>query len=88
MKTQVAVSLMISVAACFLPRLFSPGSWDSIIPYSLGLGVLWLGWLVAALIKHKKKGLWFLVGLPFALYWPGVLLVMLAACLSNTRYCP
>jgi len=88
MRIQIAVSLVISVTACFLPRLFSPGLWDSIIPYSLGLGLLWLGCLVAALIKHKKRGLWFLVGLPFALYWPAVLLIMSAACMSNTRYCP
>ncbi len=87
-KKEVAASLAIGLIACFLPRLFPPGEWDSIIPISLCAGFLWLIVLIIVLVRQGKKGVWFLVGLPFALYWPAVLVILTVACWHDARYCP
>lgn len=55
---------------------------------SISLTVFWLFLLVAALIQFKKRGLWLLVGAPFALYLPFVFVMMIWACAHNHDACP
>jgi len=87
-KSQFAVSLGIALLACFLPYLFSPGSRDSFIRYSLGLALVWLVLLLVAFIRYRSRSLWFLLGLPFAFYWPFMLLMLAWNCARNLRQCP
>jgi hypothetical protein len=55
-----------------------------IFPWRLGLnyrdqsmdGIGWLVCPIVVLVRHRYKGLWFLVGLPFVLYWPARLPVI------------
>jgi len=85
LKKEVFLSLGIGLVACLLPYLFRT---DAFILISLSLTLSWLVCLVATFIRYRKKGLWFLVGLPFVLYWPTGLVLMTLACRHNLRACP
>jgi hypothetical protein len=87
-KKEIEFSLAIAFLACVLPYLFPPGAWDAMILISLCLGLLWLICLVAAMVRYRKKGLWFLVGLPFVLYWPAALFMIGWGCAHDVRNCP
>jgi len=84
-KKEVLLSFGIGLIACLFPYLFRT---DAFILISLSLTLSWLVCLVAALIRYRTRGLWFLVGLPFVLYWPTGLVLMTLACRHNVRACP
>jgi len=81
-------SLVISGVTCVLPYLFPPADWDAIIRISLWLGLAWFATLVIFPFRYRKKGLWFLVGAPLALYWPFVLFMIGWACAHDVHNCP
>lgn len=87
-KKEATLSVGLALVSCFLPYLFPPGVWDSIIRISLCLALVWFGCLVAAIIRYRKRGLWFLVGLPFVLYWPFVLFMIGWGCGHDFHQCP
>lgn len=37
--------------------------------------LLWIGLLITAVVKHRWRGLWLLLGAPLALFWPAVLII-------------
>jgi len=61
---------------------------DIPIRVSVGFALVWLAILIGCVMRFRKKGLWFLVGAPLALYWPFILLIIVVACSLNTRNCP
>jgi len=48
------------------------------------VGPLWVVSAVVTLRRHGKRGLWVLLGLPFALCCPGLMFLLLLAC--STRH--
>src|SRR6476646_2813204 len=72
----------------FFPYLFPPGRWDVPIRISVCLVLVWFVTLVACIFRFRKKGLWFLVGAPLALYWPLVLLMSAVTCSLGARRFP
>jgi hypothetical protein len=87
-QKQTALSITMAGISCFLPYLFPPGEWDSIIRISLMLALAWFGHLAVCLFRYRKEGLWLLIGMPFALYWPFVMIAMSWACSHDVRNCP
>jgi hypothetical protein len=85
---EILLSLTLGLIACFLPYLVPPGPTDPTVWASLSLGLAWLICLWVALVRYRRKGLWFLVGLPFVCYWPTGLVLMTLACHHNVRACP
>lgn len=69
-KKEVLLSLGIGLVGCLLPYPFQGRLGDRTIQISFVLALLWLVGLLAALIRYRRKGLWFLMGLPFGLYQP------------------
>src|ERR1035438_2487286 len=43
---------------------------DGILRFSVPLSCLWIVLLIAGLIRYDRKGLWLLLGLLLAIYWP------------------
>jgi hypothetical protein len=86
-KKEVLLSLAIGLVGCLLPYLFQSPD-DRTIRVSFVLALVWLVGLLAALIRYRMKGLWFLVGLPFAVYWPFVLLMIGWGCAHDFHQCP
>jgi hypothetical protein len=74
MRRLRALSLAIALAALFYPSFrgssFFDTRTDPAIYVSLFLAVCWLAFFAVGLFKFKAKGLWLLIGLPFAAYWP------------------
>jgi hypothetical protein len=87
-RKRIAFSLVIAAAACFLPYLFPPGQWDKVIRISLWLALVWFVLFLFSVIHYRKKGLWFLVGLPLVPYWPFVLFMLAWGCSQDARNCP
>lgn len=56
--------------------------------YSVWFAALWLALVVAAVIRHRARSLWLLVGAPLALYWPGAFVLISVACKHDIRACP
>ena len=86
----VIVSVAIGVAASLFPTLgflFVPGPFGiaTAVPMliSLALMVIWIIRFVFVLIQHRRKGLWFLVGLPFGVLWPLWVFAIWWACAAH-----
>jgi len=73
MRLLLAPSLAIALAALFYPffsvLLFLTQEWTQ-RPTCLFLAICWLVLFAVGLFKFRSRGLWLLIGLPFAAYWP------------------
>jgi hypothetical protein len=87
-KKEVLLSLAIGLVGSLLPYLFQGRSGDRTIQVSFVLALVWVVGLLAALIRYRKKGLWFLVGLPLAFYQPFVMFVIAWGCARDFHQCP
>jgi hypothetical protein len=71
---QSPLSLAIAFAALFYPSFlassFFDAGMDPAIYVSLFLAICWLVLFAVGLFKFRSRGLWLLIGLPFAAYWP------------------
>ncbi len=79
----MATSLGIAVSVCLSPYVLYKVSQDFFLAgafISLVLQAIWWTRLGALLIQHGKQGLWFLVGVPFTLFWPALLSMFWWAC--------
>jgi len=67
----LTISLVVAIASAVPhPILAWPGSPVGMHLRAFVPAVFWLMLLIAALIVHGKRGLWLLVGAPFALFIP------------------
>ena len=46
--------------------------------FSVAMVLSWIGLLMVGLVRHRSRGLWLLTGAPLALFWPAVLVTVLA----------
>jgi hypothetical protein len=79
----VCLSLLIAVSA----RL----SWrntDLAVYVSVSLSVFWVAMLGGGLYRYHWRGLWILIGAPFALYYPYLFSMLDRACSQNIKACP
>ncbi len=82
-KKLIATSLGIAVSACLSPYALYRFSQDFFLTgafVSLVLQAIWWTRLGALLKQQGKQGLWFLLGVPFALFWPVLLSMVWWAC--------
>jgi hypothetical protein len=74
MRLLLALSLAVAFTALFYPSFFGSPFFDSDIGasiyVSLFLAICWLVLFAVGLFKFRTPGLWLLIGLPFAAYWP------------------
>lgn len=63
------LSLAIAAMALATPWLIGSAGLVLSLKISFVLALLWSATLVLALVIFRKRGLWFLCGLPPALYW-------------------
>ena len=91
MRAILVASLVIAVASIGGPMVFRYGpNLSRAIHTSFCLGAVWLVMLCAALIRFKKRGLWVLVGAPFALLVPVIWSLIYWQCevVGNLNACP
>jgi hypothetical protein len=90
MKTLFTLSFLVAAAAFLGPWIVFHdfGRLDSATRISVFLVKPWLVPLAVARFRFRKKGLWLLSGLPFALCWPFVFLAIGFACGQDVRICP
>ena len=91
MKPMLVASLVIAAASIGGPMVFRyEPNLSRATNMSFCLGAVWLLTLCAALIRFKKRGLWFLVGAPFALLVPLMWIAIYWQCqvMGNFNACP
>ena len=71
---QYWTALLVSLVAAFLgwqaPTRRMPIDYEATIWWSVPIAIGWAMILAFCLWRHKKRGLWLVVGAPMALYWP------------------
>jgi hypothetical protein len=83
-------SLLVAVACLvsrYLPESFFYGH-GSTVNFSLLLSLFWIGLFAVAMSRFRRRGLWLLIGAPFALYYPILYLLLAGACLFDRGACP
>jgi hypothetical protein len=92
MRLLLALSLAIAIAALFYPFFlgssFFDSSMDSATHVSLFLALCWLVVFAGGLVKFRMRGLWLVIGLPFAVYWPYVFFMIAWTCAHDVKACP
>ena len=78
-------SIVVAGVGGFGPFVFQS---DPALWLSLGLSVVWVSLVTYGIFRHTKRGLWLLIGLPFALYWPFAVVMLNWACAKNINACP
>ena len=74
LRLLLVVSLVVAALAFAIPWLTHFADRG----FSAGMVLAWLGLLTAGLIKHGRRALWLLAGTPLALFWPMVVIVVIA----------
>ncbi len=92
MRLLLTLSLAIAVAALLYPsfqsRMFFHTEIDPATHVSLFLAICWLVLFVVGLFKFRSRGLWLLIGLPLAAYWPFVFFMIAWTCAHDVKACP
>ncbi len=82
-------SLLVAGLAYLSPRLTEllelnfEGIW-----ISMGLALVWFAITAFGMARSGKQWFWFLIGLPFAAYWPFWIVMLSWACARDIRACP
>jgi hypothetical protein len=84
MKWMLVLSLVVAIAAFSIPLPWtSSPNFSPAFNVSICLAICWVLLLVAGVLKFRKRGLWLLFGMPFALAWPMWYVLLAAACHSG-----
>ncbi len=72
------LSLLVAGLGFLEPFLFMKEP-HSVLP-SFGFSGLWMLLFIFGLMAYRKRGLWLLLGAPFALIWPAMLGLFISGC--------
>ena len=84
-RVWIAAAFLIGAGSCFGPRVYP---YDPILRVSLWLSAAWAVFVVVAIVREKKQGLWLLLTAPLALFTPMILILWEHACRLNINACP
>jgi hypothetical protein len=87
-KPLLLISLALAILAFIMPWAAWPAKTDLAIRVSAAIAAGWVATVVYALVRFKKRGLWFLLGTPFVVFWFFVLFMIAWGCAHNLRACP
>jgi hypothetical protein len=90
-KQEFKVYLIGSLITASIGAWIGPGRWLLMEPSGsiperivmtegIWFGWLWLAFFIAAVLRYKSRGLWLLIGAPFALTWPYILVIKTHVC--------
>lgn len=82
-----AAALTVAIASPVLPSLTKSVDANWNLRFSYFLALIWVAIQVVAVVRHKRRGLWLLIGLPIVLWWPIVFRMMEYACRHNGNAC-
>jgi len=85
LKYLFAVSILLALAGIAIPPVV--GESERTMTLSLLFAVMWMALFVFGLARYRRRGLWLLIGAPFALYWPAATAVIWVSCAHSSRVC-
>lgn len=82
------ISLIVAIAGCAQPSFFPwPDDGIRMAIRTFAPAAVWAVLFAVGLITHGRRGLWLLVGAPFALFWPAVWTMYVAGCTLGDAPC-
>jgi hypothetical protein len=87
MRPLLIISCAMAFAAFLGPWIFRTQV-DTAAKVSFLLAICWIILFAGAMLTFRKRGLWLLIGAPFALYWPFALYMLTWACAHDVKACP
>ena len=87
MKYFAVISAIIAIVALTGPWII-PAHWDEATHVSLLLALCWILAYPVAIIRFRKRALWFLLELPLILFWPFFYFIIGWNCAQNIKNCP
>jgi hypothetical protein len=66
----LTASLVIAYLGLKSPSYQMPLDYHAMISRSIPFAAVWTALLALSLWRYKKRGLWLILGVPMALYWP------------------
>jgi hypothetical protein len=82
-----AAAMTIAIASPVLAALTRSVEANWNIRFSYSLALIWVAIQVVAVVRHRWRGLWILIGLPIVLWWPIVFRMMEYPCRHNENAC-
>jgi hypothetical protein len=79
LSVTLALSLTMALGSALIPAVYHLTK-QSLYLFSFPLSAMWIVTVVVAVWRCGVRGLWTLVGLPFAMFWPAVGALLFAAC--------
>jgi hypothetical protein len=83
LKYLAVISILLALGAFSVPPVLG----ESAMPLCFALAFVWAALLVFVLVGHGKRGLWLLLGAPFALYWLVAVASLWVTCSHSSRPC-
>lgn len=82
-----AAAMAIAAASPGLPSLTGSvdANWNIRLSYSFAM--IWFVLQAVAVVRHRWRGLWLLIGLPIVLFWPIVFKLLEYACRHDKNAC-
>jgi hypothetical protein len=66
----LTLSVLVAIVGYAIPSGQRPLNYSAMITASIPLAIVWLIILGICVWRYRKRGVWLLVGAPFALWWP------------------
>jgi hypothetical protein len=79
LSVTLALSLAMALGSALIPAVYGLTG-QSLPLFSFPLSAMWTVTVVVAVRRCGVRGLWTLIGLPFAIYWPALMALLYAAC--------
>jgi len=82
------LAMVVAVLSPVLPEMMRSvdANWNIHVSYSLA--AVWSVLQAIAVVRHRWRGLWRLIGLPIVLYWPVAFKLLEIQCRQNANACP
>jgi hypothetical protein len=64
------LSMLVAILSYQMPAQRMPLEYHAMLTVSIPLAVVWIAIFASCMWRYGKRGLWLILGAPFALWWP------------------
>lgn len=79
--------MAVALVSAMLPQVIGSidANWNIRVSYSCA--TIWFVLQILAVVRHRLRGLWLMIGLPIVLFWPIAFKLLEYACRHNVNAC-
>lgn len=82
-----AAAMAVALASAAVPQVIGSidANWNIRVSYFCA--AIWFALQTFAIVRHRLRGMWLMIGLPVVLYWPIAFKLLEYACRHNVNAC-